>query len=410
MLYAALKLRRYGLLALLILGLLIEPTNSAVAQESKSSYPTIKNRKIAASELERILRKEKGAELQDVQVIGLLYLPNVKLFSAYHVKFSGGLFASTPDAPRPGIESSHILSKDVKRGLIEIRYSLIEGPVDFYHAQVSELILVACEFKGTVSLHSVKTTKLTANGSTFHDRVTFVNSRIAEHIALVDVSFLSYSNFSGAVVGGHADLLRVYSSVPIQIEWALLGDKWLSIWEGWATDPTLDSAEAKSRQRQIETELRFWKRNFDALGQKRDALEVNRDLILFHRRHFLDRSQLDWWLSYFLDWPNNYGTQPYRPVLVGVLVIVFFIGVYFLLRVFEPTSTAPSGHSMANSTRIGYSVIYSLNAFIPLVKLVDEDKWGWRISKRYRWLELSESALGLIISLLAAYSVTSYVL
>jgi hypothetical protein len=343
-------------------------------------------------------------------VIGLLYLPDLKVFRAQHVRFSGGLYASTPESPRPGVERSHVVSEDVKRGTIEIHGSIFEGPVDFYHAQISELTLVACEFKSTVSLHSVRTTYLNADDSTFHDRVTLVNSRITKDLYLVDVGFLGYSNFSGAVVGGRTDLLRVYSSAPIQIEWALLGDKWLSRWEGWATDPTQDSAEAKSRQRQIESELRFWKRNFDALGQKRDALEVNRELILFHRRHFLDRSQLDWWLSYFLDWPNNYGTQPYRPVSVGVLVIVFFAFVYFLLSVFESTSTTPSVHSMAKSTRIGYSIIYSLNAFIPLVKLVDEDKWGWRISKGYRWLELSEKGLGLIITLLAAYSVTSYVL
>jgi hypothetical protein len=370
----------------------------SAAIANTKSYPNLSNRTISANELEEILDRNLGATLRNVTIEGKLHLPErLKYLKAVHVTLPDGLDAS----PEEG-------NAKVRRGSIRFEESTFGGLVEFYLADIKSLTFVDCDFKNVASFHSLKADELRVLSSTFRSRARFANMRIQSTFVLFDVDFEGYANFAGSVASGYVSLWRLDSSKPIILEWSLLSRRWIDTLTSWADAPEWRN-EHKSRALQVETEMRFFKKNFEEIGQKRDALEVNRALIQFHRSHFLSPRDVEWWLTYILEWPTSYGTRPYRPVWIAVAVIVLFAILFFLLNVFK-TSDGSSPATAPTHRRIGYSVVYSVNAFVPLLKLMDEDKWGWKLSSRYRWLELIERVCGLVVTLLAAYSVSSYVL
>jgi hypothetical protein len=371
----------------------------STAIANTKSYPKLSNRTISANELEEILNKNLGATLQDVTIEGKLHLPErLEYLEAVNVTLPDGLDARPEGEEYP----------KVRRGSIQFKESTFGGLVEFYLSDIQSLKFVDCDFKNVASFHSLKADKFEVHSSTFRSRAKFANMRIQSTFILFDVDFEGYANFAGSVASGYVSVWRVDSSKPIILEWSLLSRRWIDVLTSWAGNPQSGN-EYKSRALQVETEMRFFKKNFEEIGQKRDALEVNRALIKFHRSHFLSPRDVEWWMTYILEWPTSYGTRPFRSVWIAVAVIAGFAIIFFLFNVFQ-ISDGSSPATAPTRRRIGYSIIYSVNAFVPLLKLMDEDKWGWKLSSRYRWLELIEKVCGLVVTLLAAYSVSSYVL
>ncbi len=57
-----------------------------------------------------------------------------------------------------------------------------------------------------------------------------------------------------------------------------------------------------------------------------------------------------------------------------------------------------------------FSLMFSIESFIPILDVTGVKEWGWDLQPGYRWLAVVERLLGLLILYSAAYSLTYYVL
>jgi hypothetical protein len=57
-----------------------------------------------------------------------------------------------------------------------------------------------------------------------------------------------------------------------------------------------------------------------------------------------------------------------------------------------------------------FSLLYSIDTFLPFVEITGVTKWGWQVSPDYRWVFLAERLVGFALSALLALTIGSYVL
>jgi hypothetical protein len=102
---------------------------------------------------------------------------------------------------------------------------------------------------------------------------------------------------------------------------------------------------------------------------------------------------------------KSYGTRPWQPVLLGLIVVLLFAVLFYWFRVFEPE---PEKIQRPISPRPVFCMLYSIDTFVPIVTTTGVRNWGWQITDRYRWLEALERAAGVALSVAATISLATY--
>jgi hypothetical protein len=83
--------------------------------------------------------------------------------------------------------------------------------------------------------------------------------------------------------------------------------------------------------------------------------------------------------------------------------MIFLFGfVYWFADPFQPVRS----DALAKKPLFLFSLLYSLDSFVPVVNVSGVKEWGWVVANEYRWLVLIERVLGLTTSVLAAYSIS----
>jgi hypothetical protein len=165
-----------------------------------------------------------------------------------------------------------------------------------------------------------------------------------------------------------------------------------------------------------ESQLLFWKNNFIGLGYVADARLVNYEIIKL-RRESMDPLSVEWVVTGLLGLPSGFGTKPYRPLWVSLIVVLAFSVLYWLGNAFAKDKE-DEGDGKARSNKPArpvrpsffFSLLYSIDTFVPLVAVTGVKEWGWKTSDEYRWIEVSERIFGLVLFGAAAYSVGTYVI
>jgi hypothetical protein len=152
----------------------------------------------------------------------------------------------------------------------------------------------------------------------------------------------------------------------------------------------------------------FWKNNFKNLGYESDARAANYEIIKLRRDYFMSPLSTRWVATAILGLPSAFGTRPYRPLLISLIVICIFGFLYFLRDPFELEDPDEAGKPKAPLWT--FSLLYSVDTFIPFVTVSNIKEWGWKIADDWRWWELLEQILGFFLFSAAAYSLGSYIL
>jgi hypothetical protein len=121
----------------------------------------------------------------------------------------------------------------------------------------------------------------------------------------------------------------------------------------------------------------------------------------------MHRFSLPWLGSVVRELPNRYGTEPYLPIIFGLIVILVCGVVYWLANPFVPAADPPRTRS--KSPRFFFAMLYSVETFVPILKVTGIKDWGWVIKdSAWRWLEAFEGLAGGLLTILAAYSLSVY--
>jgi hypothetical protein len=273
---------------------------------------------------------------------------------------------------------------------ISFEHCLFKRNVDFYVVRSPILSLQNCEFAGAAKFN------IDVSGFTLRE------CDFSKTVNLIGAKFPQGTN-------GAINITRLSTKEPLRIFWSQFGDKWLRDLKGAIN--LGDPYEQESNKRQVLSELEFWKDNFNRLGHPRDAAEVNYEINVFAREQgiSIEPYTTNWWLAYVLSWPSRYGTRPYRPLWIGLAVILIFAVFYWVT---DPFSEADPKNppTKPRTPRPLFSLMYSIESFIPILDVTGVKHWGWDLQPSYRWLGLVERLLGLLILYSAAYSLTYYVL
>ena len=287
------------------------------------------------------------------------------------------------------------------KGNLSIYNSVFKDTAEFYLSNFEDFHCESCIFDKDANFHSIEAKSFWLNKSVFNEHAIFVSVIVDGLFNLADVSFEKTVDFSGAVIGT-LNPIRVRSNQPINILWEQFGDAWLADFYSWAL--VVEAEEQISRLRQIEMALQFWRKNFQQIGLKKDELIANRELITLRRKYFIGHMSVEWWASFLLGLPSSYGTSPFRPFVVGFFIIVIFGVIY---RIKDPYFKNKD-IVLEKRPKLLFSILYSLDTFIPFIDITGIKEWGWVIKGEYRWLEVFERILGLTISSLAAYSLGTH--
>ncbi|MGH9968824.1 MAG: pentapeptide repeat-containing protein [Pyrinomonadaceae bacterium] len=335
--------------------------------------PAPKIRFYRGRELSEILKDETTAELSNAVVTEELAINDTSLET---LKFTNVTFEEDLQ-----ISGAYIS--------ILFEHCHFKRNVDFYLVETLTLTMRDCDFLGAAS---------------FNIDVSGFQLRECDFAKTVSLYGTTFDQNQGAI-----NMTYLSTREPIRIFWSQFGDKWL---EGLkkAADDLGNPSLRESNLRQILSELEFWKDNFSKLGHHRDAAEVNYEIIQFARQNkiSLGRDKVEWWASLILSWPSRYGTHPYRPVWLGLLVIFIFGFVLWVKDPFMPddSNTKPK----PREPRLLFAMMYSVNTFFPIIEVTGVKNWGWQPIGAYRWLIVIERIFGLLILYVAAYSLTYYTL
>jgi len=342
-----------------------------------------------ADDIKAIVNKHSLVKLRNLNIEGKLefdYEQPVALFECENVEFAKEFEASGP------------------KGNFTFRNTTFHGGANFYLCELQNLEFDHCNFHGEATFHSVHTPKLWLNGSSFLLDAIFVATQVAD-LNLADAHFEKAVDFSGAVIG-EFNAPRLRSREPIIISWAQFGRNQLAHSLEWATAPDKEE-DRLSRLKQVETELLFWKRNFSALGAQRDARIANYEIIRLRQTYFMRPRQIEWWATMLLGLPNAYGTSPYRPLWIALIIIGGFAVLYWWT---DPFVVESEVQKYPKKPLLPFALFYSVDTFLPVISVTGVKDWGWKISQKYRWVELLERLLGLAVGTLAAYSLGSYLI
>jgi hypothetical protein len=191
------------------------------------------------------------------------------------------------------------------------------------------------------------------------------------------------------------------ASQAVLVRWEQFGDA--------LTGDDLASAEnERAAAQRLRREALCWKHHLEDNGRNADALRANHTAITLNRDHVLHPLTPDWLAAWTLELPTSYGTAPWRLLLISVLVVVACGLVYAAADPFEAVEDIAK--SRPKGPLVLFAILFSVETFIPVLKVTGVKDWGWWIkSSPLRWLEALEGLIGGILTLLAGYSLASYV-
>jgi hypothetical protein len=356
---------------------------AAIAALAPAATAQPKRIDAAALEAELARTKYHVAEVTDRIVTGDLTLRPGQTLQASRAIFEGDLRTANPknDFKTRANFSGH----DVE----------FRGEVTASGLNYGEFECRRCEFERDVDLHSIHARHVELHASHFRGIVDLIATS-TEFLSITDARFEKLVDLSGAQID-HFASYRVRASEPIQITWGQFGERWSD-----RRHHDVDKAPPEFRRAvrgQVESEFRFWKRNFEALDQRRDAQHAKYEIVKLTRSQ--DRSwNPETWMPYALDVANGYGTAPYRPLWIAIVMVPLF-GVVFRLIGFRHTKeSAPQ-----ESPEWWFPYGLSLQTFVPFAKIPVVDDSPWEL-KRLRWVAATESLFGLLLFGIAAYSAT----
>lgn len=273
--------------------------------------------------------------------------------------------------------------------------------VDFYEFSSDSLRISNCHFAGSVWF-GIKVKNFELRKCEFEKIVEFGGTNFQWTYNIPGDDKLHKSSIT---------MTKLFSRHPIRIDWSQFGERWL---EGLKKDSlTLGGGEDKEEAQKrnlmdLQRELEFWKRNFNELGHELDASEVNYEINLLGTEGVrLEPWSVKWLEAKLLSLPNRYGTSPYRPLIAGLFVVVLFALIYLIADPFIPgTENQPP---RPKRPLFIFSLMYSIDTFIPVIDVTKVRDWGWNVSDAYRWVTVTERLLGLIVFYSATYSLAYYI-
>jgi hypothetical protein len=217
-----------------------------------------------------------------------------------------------------------------------------------------------------------------------------VDSKIGD-LSVSDSTFGGEVDLTGSSIASFRFPCR--RSQTVFVSWSQFGPRWL--------------ASARSAKQHLKEQLSCWHDNFKAIGHDHDALTAHREAVKIDRELHSWHSAA-WMFSWVPELRDGYGTRAWQPLAVSLVIILAWGFFYALVNPFNayPATETP----IAKSPLLVFSLVYSLETFIPIFNVTGIKKWGWRIESRARWAEVLEAILGGLFSLLAVFSVTAYLL
>lgn len=114
---------------------------------------------------------------------------------------------------------------------------------------------------------------------------------------------------------------------------------------------------------------------------------------------------LAWISAWIPEIVDGWGTRAWQPFLVSLVVVLFFWVYFWLKKPFEAgTEKRP------NTPLVLFAFFFSVETFVPFFKVTGVKDWGWSTTGLGRWMEVSEAALGAVLSAFAAYAFAANVL
>lgn len=345
------------------------------------------DRRVDARVLERRLGKEKVVDLFGATVVGDLGIQQGATLHAIDVTFRGRI-VPLPTAGGPGT--------------FELNGCRLKRAVDLSGLRFRTARIVASELDGDLDVHSMLVEGmpvphqlpdgLSLQGTKVHGYATFVAAALKGQLNIVDTQFDKTADFSGAQIDNLV-AARVRTGAPIVIAWRQFGDRWANQQE--AIVNAAGNRHARSvKADQVDAEFRFWKRNFTALGEDRDAREANYQLIRLRRHEELGLDP-NTWVPYILTVANRYGTRPYQPFWIALSFVALFAVVYAVVGFTD----------MPRRWWLFYACAFSVQTFVPFLTIPGIKDANLKLRRAW-WLEPAEGVVGVVLFGIAAYSLT----
>ncbi len=368
-------------------------STNAFSEESRRSSiaPTLGPENKAMKIITEQIAKNNGdVQLKNLTLgddIALQDVNGLKNFSCENVIFEGD-FVVLDDYPNVTFKFTTCTFKRT----LSIPYVTVKD-VEIHH----------CRFEEEINFDSLTTGGFTLRFSVLREE-SWLRGMRTKSFFLARSTFYKTLDLTGSQFDQFYinSLNPLQAKEPIRISWSQFGDQWMK--ESVGSALLFDDKDTKLRN--ISVLLQQWRDNFIKIGYQRDASEVNYQIIELNRRYLM-RDPADRWAAYILGLPNRYGTRPYRPIMIGVVVILVFAVFYWITDPFVPQEDEPKRPRRPLPV---FSLLYSIDTFIPVVAVTRVREWGWEVSPPYRFVEVSERLLGLILSGLAAYSISYHVL
>ena len=374
-----------------------------------NEFRVLEGPNVDAEEVEGVLESDRGVNLDNATVKGdvELHVSQIESFIAHRTVFMGNLDVNqcVEGECDPALRTN-----------LDFVDSQFLGRVDFSAislAEQSKLAYKDCQFKQETDFHSMSGPELLLDGSFFDVGAHFVAMQVG-YLSLNDVYFKGPADFASAQIKD-IQTYRLRADKPVYIRWSQLGgsgwvDRQVKLLAPDLPDEVTRDEATKQRWPQLEAQLLFWKSNFVGLGYQRDAREVNREIIT-NRRELGLMGPGEWLVTRILGPASEFGTRPYRPFFIGLIVVPLFWLAYWWgdrCEVFHPTKDPPFRDKRPLSL---FSLLYSIDTFIPFVAVTGVKDWDWATKGWSYWiLELPERIVGFYLFSAAAYSITAYVI
>ena len=412
-------------LCTIVAGAVAAVPGGAAAQPSGPSK-TVSGGHLSAKQLERLITEHHWVRLSKLAVTGTPKLAGAYRLEASRVRFTGGLSGDINAHQTLELKSSRFDDAFTFRAANECpgcRFEVVlEG------SRLNDAMVVAGRGGGVAMfLTRVKV----AAPSTIDGIASFVCQRCAidSNLTFRDLraKVFTLADTSGAgsltVTGGRIEQLLSTGSrfeQPVDLERATIDQfdleclpsqtvfvRWEQFGEAWVDRRVKEANGDKLALNRLRREALCWKANLEATGRGADATDANHAAIKIDRDHILSRVSLGWLAAWALELPNGYGTDPYRPLLISLVVVLICALVYALA---DPFVEKEANNSKPKKPVALFALLFSIETFVPVLQVTGIKDWGWQIDESpLRWLESLEGLAGGVLTLVAAYSVASYV-
>jgi hypothetical protein len=371
---------RAALLAIVGLGLCVTAPAPAHAVQ-----------RVSAATFEKRVFANPDRTLGGLTVSGDVTLSPSRGFHAKGVTFEGSLRAGWPGfIPPTGVGTGTWRLENVR----------FHGPVDLRFNYLTSFDCRRCVFDGDATFSGMSVLNgFRATRTTFRGYAD-LGAADLQTVNLSDTHFEKTADFSGTSLERFVGR-RMRSNDAVLITWEQFGDDWARDERAWALGATGLAGERAARVAEFKSELQFWNRNFDRIGQTRDAREANFQLISLKRSVDFKPFSADYWAARVLELGSRYGTRPLRPIgIAAVAILLFWVALSILGRFAEKETNNP----VPGGWRVPLAFAFSVESFVPFLTLPGvRDRWKLT---QARWLEPIEAVLGAIVFGIAAYSLT----